>query len=122
MRIWLAGVLVCGILCPSLATEPNFNALYVPPKDGAPPKIVEYDTGTVSAVLGAFEARPADCPQGDFWVSKKDQHVVNCGSGNAYRLVPPSFVLDGYEDALKLEKVTGGTDDGGPMAPKEPIK
>jgi len=122
MRIWLAGVFVCGIFSPSLAAETDFNALFIPPKNGVPPKILEYDTGTVSAVLGTFEVRPANCPEGDFWVSKKEQHVINCGSGNAYRLVPPSVVLDGYEDALKLEKVTGGTDDGGPMAPKEPTK
>lgn len=123
MRIWFAGVLVCGTLCPSLASETNFNALYIPPKDGTPAKIVDYDTGMMSSVLGTFEARPADCPHEAYWVLLKDRSLVNCGDGSAYRLVKPPVAYSGFEDAFKLEKITGdGTDDGGPMAPKEPIK
>lgn len=122
MRVWLVGIFVCGILCPSLAAETNVNALYIPPKDGTLAKILDYDTGMMSSVLGTFEAQPADCPHEAYWVLSKDKSLVNCGDGNAYRLVKPPVAYSGFEGALKLEKITGGTDDGGPMAPKEPIK
>ncbi|RWA61239.1 hypothetical protein EN833_30105 [Mesorhizobium sp. M4B.F.Ca.ET.190.01.1.1] len=123
MRIRLASVIFCGLLCPSLAAETNFNALYIPPKGGMPPKVLNFETGAFSAVLGKFEARPADCPPAAYWLLSKDESLVSCGDGSAYRLVPPAAVYSGYEDALKLEKITGGgTDDGGPSAPKEPTK
>lgn len=111
---------------PAMAQEMTTDAVFVPATAQSPSKVV-YATGAEKPVLNSIDGkRPADCPDGAFWV-KGDVSLVSCADDEAYRLVPlvdPSK-WSAFANALALQKIKGdprpGTDDPGPMKNKAPI-
>ena len=94
-------------------------------KEGANAKVVHFAAAKANTIIrespvlmGVYEAAPADCPEGSFWV-KKNVSLVNCSDGTEFRFVPLQKI-DGfpYQGALKLEAIGNprppGTDDPAP--------
>lgn len=120
-RIWLTAFATLLGIGTSFGEE-AVKAVFLPGTSSEPAKVLYTDTNMVAAVIGVLDGQtPTDCPDGSFWT--KDQNsLVSCKDGATFKLSPlkPSdqyYSLFSGRDALKLQKIKGGTetDENPPM-------
>ncbi|WP_192258385.1 hypothetical protein [Mesorhizobium caraganae] len=120
-RIWVAAFAAFFGTCSSFAEDAT-KAVFLPRTASEPAKVLYTDTNMVAAVISAMKGQPpADCPEGSFW-TKDQSSLVSCKDGATFKLAPlvPSdryYSLFSGRNALKLQKLTGGTetDENPPM-------
>ena len=99
-KLWvgIGGALFCAVA----QAQDSVKAVFVPAKNGDAAKVIDLQTGSISKVLGTFEAAPQDCPPGSYWVMN-DVSVVSCADGSEYKFgkLDPSIEAPFAAMALK---------------------
>ncbi|OBQ59606.1 hypothetical protein A9K72_25685 [Mesorhizobium loti] len=102
--------------------EEGVKAVFLPGTSSEPAKVLFTETKMLAEVISVFNGQPPpNCPDGSFWT--KDQNsLVSCKDGVTFKLAPlnPSdkyYDLYSRLDAMKLQKIKGGTetDENPPM-------
>ncbi|BCG88521.1 hypothetical protein MesoLj113c_46310 [Mesorhizobium sp. 113-3-9] len=95
----------------------NYDSLYLIPKNGTDPKVVDAITGTVQPVYETPDGKkPIDCPPEGYWSAAGA--LFRCKDDFKFQLVSPRDPAAYPAGALILKSSNPGTDDPGPSAPK----
>ncbi|MBZ9926775.1 hypothetical protein [Mesorhizobium sp. BR1-1-4] len=111
-------LVVCAVATTAVfADAGNFDSLYLVPKNGTGPRVVDAMTGIVQPVHVTPDGKkPVDCPPEGFWSAAGA--LFRCKDDFKFLLVSPRDPAAYPAGALILKSSNPGTDDPGPSAPK----